>query len=68
MSTATDDANTGYTTSVHETADALRAASRERGLDVPGLSVVQGKVDLGDVTLTTADRLARLLGALRPGA
>ncbi|MFI6083306.1 hypothetical protein ACIBBB_20385 [Streptomyces sp. NPDC051217] len=63
MGTSTDDAHTHYTTPVHETADALRAALREHGLDIPGLSVERGRVDLGDVTVTTADRLARLLGA-----
>lgn len=63
MSTPPDDAHTHYTTPVHETADALRAALREHDLNVPGLSVEQGRVDLGDVTVTTADRLAHLLGA-----
>ncbi|MEV0780912.1 hypothetical protein [Streptomyces sp. NPDC050428] len=63
MSTSTDDAHTDYTTSVHETADGLRAALRAHGLDVPGLCVEQDKVGLGDITVTTADRLARLLGA-----
>ncbi|MFC8076158.1 hypothetical protein ACFUN8_11550 [Streptomyces sp. NPDC057307] len=63
MSTPPDDAHADYATPVHETADALRAALREHGLDLPGLSVEQGKVSLGDVTATTADRLARLLGA-----
>lgn len=63
MSTAPDDAHADYATPVHETADALRAALREHGLDLPGLSVEEGKVSLGDVTVTAADRLARLLGA-----
>ncbi|MFC9750360.1 hypothetical protein [Streptomyces niveus] len=48
---------------VHETADALRDTLRAHGLDVPGLSVEQDRISLGDITVTTADRLARLLGA-----
>lgn len=63
MSTPTDDAHAHYTTPLHETADALRTALRSHGLHVPGLSVEQGAVHLGDVTVTTADRLASLLGA-----
>ncbi|WP_405613909.1 hypothetical protein [Streptomyces sp. NBC_01508] len=63
MSTPTDDAHPHYTTPLHQTADALRTALRERGLDVPGLTVEQGRIALGDITVTTADRLARLLGA-----
>ncbi|TXL90456.1 hypothetical protein [Streptomyces sp. IB2014 016-6] len=60
MSTSPDDAHAHYTTPLH---DALRTALRTHGLHVPGLSVEQGAVHLGDVTVTTADRLARLLGA-----
>ncbi|WP_329383403.1 hypothetical protein [Streptomyces sp. NBC_01716] len=52
-----------YTTLIHETADALRTALRDHGLDLPGLSVEQDRIRLGDITVTTADRLARLLGA-----
>ncbi|WP_405798226.1 hypothetical protein [Streptomyces sp. NBC_01506] len=63
MTTTTDDAHPHSTTPPHQTAEALRTALREHGLDVPGLTVEQGKVALGDVTVTTADRLARLLGA-----
>ena len=63
MTTPPDDAHPHSTTPIHETADALRAAMREHDLDVPGLSVEQGRVSLGDVTVTTADRLAHLLGA-----
>ncbi|WP_329033538.1 hypothetical protein OIE71_13875 [Streptomyces sp. NBC_01725] len=63
MSTPTDDAHAHYTTPLHETTDALRTALRDHGLDVPGLSAGQDEVDLGDVTVTTADRLAHLLGA-----
>ncbi|MEV8352414.1 hypothetical protein ACFVTT_04455 [Streptomyces niveus] len=51
---------------VHETADALRTTLRAHGLDVPGLSVEQDRISLGDITVTTADRLARLLGAPEP--
>lgn len=50
-------------TAVLETTDALRAVFRHHGLDVPGLSVVGGTVELGEITVGTADRLARLLGA-----
>lgn len=63
MSTATDDAYSDYTTPLRQTADALRAAFRDHGLDVPDLAVEEDKVSLGDITVTTADRLARLLGA-----
>ncbi|WP_329079684.1 hypothetical protein [Streptomyces niveus] len=56
-------ADADSTTPVQETTDALRAASRQHGLDVPGLSAVGGKVELGEVTVATADRLARLLDA-----
>ncbi|MEV0776703.1 hypothetical protein ACIBLA_37035 [Streptomyces sp. NPDC050433] len=63
MSTSTDDAYPHYTTSLHETVAALRTALREHGLDVPELTAEHGKIALGDITLTTADRLARLLGA-----
>ncbi|MEU9750939.1 hypothetical protein [Streptomyces niveus] len=45
------------------TTDTLRITLRAQGLDVPGLSVEQDSVSLGDITVTTADRLARLLGA-----
>lgn len=48
---------------VQETTDALRAAFRQHYLAVPGLSVVGGTVELGEVTVATADRLACLLGA-----
>ncbi|MFD4700948.1 hypothetical protein [Streptomyces niveus] len=48
---------------VQEITEALRAAFRQHGLDVPGLSVALDKVELGEVTVPTADRLARLLGA-----
>ncbi|MEV8409096.1 hypothetical protein AB0R12_25900 [Streptomyces niveus] len=51
---------------VHETADALRTTLRAHGLDVPGLSVEQNRISLGDITVATADRLARLLGAPEP--
>ncbi|MFE3587048.1 hypothetical protein ACFXOY_05920 [Streptomyces niveus] len=51
---------------VHETADALRTTLRAHGLDVPGPSVEQDRISLGDITVTTADRLARLLGAPEP--
>ncbi|MFD6989175.1 SAP domain-containing protein [Streptomyces sp. NPDC059943] len=63
MSTPTDDAHAHYTTPLHETTDELRTALRAHGLDVPGLRAEQGSIDLGDVTVTTADRLAHLLGA-----
>lgn len=45
------------------TTDALRTALRTHGLDVPGLSGEQDSISFGDITVTTADRLARLLGA-----
>ncbi|WP_405618835.1 hypothetical protein OG292_30155 [Streptomyces sp. NBC_01511] len=48
---------------VQETTEALRAAFRQHGLDVPSLSVALDKVELGEVTVPTADRLARLLAA-----
>ncbi|MFC8825326.1 hypothetical protein ACFT9I_08215 [Streptomyces sp. NPDC057137] len=67
MSTTPDDAHPHATTPVHETADALRAAMRGHDLDVPSLSVEQDRVDLGDITVTTADRLAHLLGAPAQG-
>lgn len=40
--------------------DALRTTLRAHGLDVPGLSVEQDRISPGDITVTTADRLARL--------
>lgn len=61
MRTAIADADSA--TTVLETTDALLAAFRHHGLDVPGLSVVGGTVELGEITVATADRLARLLGA-----
>ncbi|MFE4493026.1 hypothetical protein ACFRKD_11270 [Streptomyces niveus] len=48
---------------VHETADALRDTLRAHGLDLPDLSVEHDSISLGDITVATADRLARLLGA-----
>ncbi|MFE5664887.1 hypothetical protein ACFQ7W_13275 [Streptomyces niveus] len=51
---------------VHEAADTLRDTLRAHGLDVPGLSVEQDRISLGDITVATADRLARLLGAPEP--
>ncbi|MFI6081547.1 hypothetical protein ACIBBB_11335 [Streptomyces sp. NPDC051217] len=56
-------ADADSTTPVQETTDTLRAAFRQHDLAVPGLSVVRGKVELGEVTVPTADRLACLLGA-----
>ncbi|WP_329388667.1 hypothetical protein [Streptomyces sp. NBC_01716] len=61
MRTTIADADTA--TLVQETTDALRAAFRQHGLAVPGLSAVGGTVELGEVTVATADRLACLLGA-----
>lgn len=44
-------------------ADALRTALSARRLEVPELTVAQRKIHLGDVSVSTADRLACLLGA-----
>ncbi|MFJ5029521.1 hypothetical protein ACIQB5_15660 [Streptomyces sp. NPDC088560] len=47
----------------YRTVDSLRAVFEARGLAVPGLAVWDGRIDLGDVSIETADRLACLLGA-----
>ncbi|MET9553618.1 hypothetical protein [Streptomyces sp. NPDC006645] len=47
----------------YKTVDALRAVFDSHGLDVPDLDLDQGQVQLGDVSVSTADALARFLGA-----
>ncbi|MFE4610907.1 hypothetical protein ACFRK5_21555 [Streptomyces niveus] len=47
----------------YKTVDALRAVFDSRGVNVPDLDLHQGQVQLGDVSVDTADALARLLGA-----
>lgn len=63
MRPASDHAHTHSTTRLRETADALRTVLRDHGVDLTGLSVEQDRISLGDIGVTTADRLARLLGA-----
>ncbi|WP_330174241.1 hypothetical protein OG875_12255 [Streptomyces sp. NBC_01498] len=46
-----------------QTADALSAKLRQHRLHIPGLAARQDSIVLGDVTVTTADHLALLLGA-----
>ncbi|MFE5844549.1 hypothetical protein ACFQ7N_23305 [Streptomyces niveus] len=36
---------------VHEAADTLRDTLRAHGLDVPGLSVEQDRISLGDIAM-----------------
>ncbi|REK91105.1 hypothetical protein DY245_06565 [Streptomyces inhibens] len=49
--------------SPYEAASKLRSALEKHGLEVPDLTVQQGKVDLGTITVQTGDALALLLGA-----
>lgn len=50
-------------TRTHKVADALRSTAETLGLDLPELHVENKKVSVGGLSLPTADRLARLLGA-----
>ncbi|MEU4931052.1 hypothetical protein AB0G54_31885 [Streptomyces yokosukanensis] len=47
----------------YRTVDDLQVVCQAHGLAIPDLSVQEGKIDLGDVSVDAADRLACLLGA-----